>query len=584
MQWFHDLKLSTKLIGSFCTVLLLTALLGGFAALQLNRLADQADDIGQSWVPQLEALSVLQANMYKSYQLTQQAVFFSNNAQASQAQQIEQIESKLKTLADLQKEKMNFYASHLDEEDKVDWSHFLEKYAALMESQASSFKTIKDNLSDDARARSNAQRQQIFDDAMAPVQRLLRNEINGSSAAGDKAHATARAANLWIIVTVSTIVLLGMGLAVFTSRHITRPMLDAVNIAERVAEGDLNANIEVHSQDEIGQLLAAMRKMNHKLVDIVSQVRSSSDSIATGSNEIAIGNADLSRRTEQQAANLEKTAASMEELHSTVNNNADTARQATQLASAASSVALKGGDVMTQVVSTMEQIASSSRQISDIIGTIDGIAFQTNILALNAAVEAARAGEQGRGFAVVASEVRTLAQRSAEAAKQIRQLIGANVERVEDGSRLVTQAGTTMTDIVSQVQRVSDLIGEINAAATEQAAGIEQVNNAVLQLDEVTRQNAALVEESSAAAESLKQQASSLVDAVGIFQIDTAHTGISGLSGGGNPPQKAPKAHAPRQQLAASRKKAASTPSSFSPRLPAVAGAGGNSNAGWETF
>jgi len=314
-------------------------------------------------------------------------------------------------------------------------------------------------------------------------------------------------------------VLLGAVAAWMITRSVSLPIAQAVRIARTVATGDLTSRIEVTSRDETGQLLQALKDMNHSLIGVVGTVRTSSDSIATGSSQIATGNADLSQRTEEQASNLQQTAASMEQLNSTVRNNADNARQATQLAATASDVAARGGEVVGRVVATMNDITASSRKIGDIIGVIDGIAFQTNILALNAAVEAARAGEQGRGFAVVASEVRNLAQRSAEAAKEIKSLIGASVSRVEAGSALVDEAGTTMEDIVVQVRKVAGLVGEISAATLEQTTGIGQVNHAVNQLDQVTQQNAALVEESAAAAESLRQQAARLVDAMQMFRL-----------------------------------------------------------------
>ncbi len=297
---------------------------------------------------------------------------------------------------------------------------------------------------------------------------------------------------------------LGAVLAFTISRSIIRPLSRAVKIAETVAAGDLTSDASSTDVDETGQLLRALGRMNASLVTIVSIVRNSSVSIASGSSQIAVVYADLSQRTEEQASNLQQTAASMEELTATVKQNADTARAATQIASSATAAAAEGGRVVGQVVSTMEQITQSSRKIVDIIGVIDGIAFQTNILALNAAVEAARAGEQGRGFAVVASEVRSLAQRSAEAAKEIKSLIGASVEKVESGTHLVDEAGKSMADIVSEVSRVNDLIGEISASSVEQSTGISQVGDAVQQLDQVTQQNAALVEESAAAAESLR--------------------------------------------------------------------------------
>ncbi|MBX3634115.1 MAG: MCP four helix bundle domain-containing protein [Rubrivivax sp.] len=289
-------------------------------------------------------------------------------------------------------------------------------------------------------------------------------------------------------------------------------------VAARVAEGDLGP-VPGAASAPAGSVLASLGAMQASLARIVGQVRAASDSIATGSTQIATGNADLSQRTEEQASNLQQTAASMEQMNSAVRSSADSARQAAQLAGSASAVAAQGGEVMGTVVATMGDIAASARRIADIIGVIDGIAFQTNILALNAAVEAARAGEQGRGFAVVASEVRALAQRSAGAAREIKGLIGDSVEKVDTGSRLVSDAGATMNDIVVQVRRVADLIGEVSAAAVEQTAGIGQVSSAVGQLDQVTQSNAALVEESAAAADSLKHQAARLTELVGVFRL-----------------------------------------------------------------
>ncbi|MDY0964341.1 methyl-accepting chemotaxis protein [Massilia sp. CFBP9026] len=307
-------------------------------------------------------------------------------------------------------------------------------------------------------------------------------------------------------------------------RAIVRPLEQAVAIAGAVAKGDLTQTIEVTSNDETGRLLKALKEMNDSLVKIVSQVRTGTDNIATASSQIAAGNLDLSSRTEQQAGSLEETASSMEELTSTVKQNADNARQANALATSASEVAGKGGAVVEQVVQTMGAINASSTRIVDIIAVIDGIAFQTNILALNAAVEAARAGEQGRGFAVVAGEVRSLAQRSAAAAKEIKLLIDDSVDKVHHGSELVERAGATMQEIVQSVNRVTDIMSEITAASQEQTAGIEQINGAVAQMDQVTTQNAALVEEASAAAASLQEEATALAHTVGAFKLTNAVT------------------------------------------------------------
>jgi len=319
--------------------------------------------------------------------------------------------------------------------------------------------------------------------------------------------------------TLGLVVLLVVPLTLLNSSSITGPIGYARNVAQAIAAGDLTQPIEVQGRDESSQLLTSLQQMQQWLRQVVGEVRESSGSIEIASREVASGNADLSVRTEQTASSLQKTASAMEQLTGTVRQSADSARQASQLAGSAAEVAQRGGHVVAQVVSTMNEINSSSKRIADIIGTIDGIAFQTNILALNAAVEAARAGEQGRGFAVVASEVRSLAQRSAEAAKEIKALIGASVDKVETGSRLVGDAGSTMGEIVASVQRVADIIGEVMAATGEQSSGIGQVNGAVSQLDQMTQQNAALVEQSAAAAESLKEQAAKLATLVSAFQI-----------------------------------------------------------------
>ncbi len=299
---------------------------------------------------------------------------------------------------------------------------------------------------------------------------------------------------------------------------VSRPLQRAIAVAEAVAAGDLGSNVVVDRADETGQLLAALQKMNTGLQQMVAQIRQSADSISTASREIASGNQDLSSRTEHQASALQETAASMQQMTSTVQQTAESSRQASQLAQAAVEVAEQGGDVVQRVVQTMGEISDSSRKVADIITVIDGIAFQTNILALNAAVEAARAGEQGRGFAVVAGEVRALAQRSATAAREIKTLIQTSVERVDSGAGLVTEAGTTMTQIVSQIRRMTDLMAEINASANEQSTGIAQVNQAVSSIDQGTQQNAALVEQSAAAAESLQQQAAGLSEVVAQFR------------------------------------------------------------------
>ncbi|HEX6704753.1 MAG TPA: methyl-accepting chemotaxis protein [Albitalea sp.] len=364
--------------------------------------------------------------------------------------------------------------------------------------------------------------------AEAYVQAMADLEKHASTQAtrrSDEVRASLRTATIVLAVLVAASLVVGIGGALIITRSVTRPLHDAVDAARVIAENDLSQTLDSQRRDELGDLLRALGRMQAALRHMVGQVRASTDNISTASSEIATGNHDLSARTEQAAANLQQAASSMEQLTGTVKQSADSARQANQLAASAAEVAARGGDVVSRVVATMDDINASSKKIADIIGVIDGIAFQTNILALNAAVEAARAGEQGRGFAVVAGEVRNLAQRSAEAAKEIKALIGASVDKVESGSKLVADAGHTMQEIVGSVQRVTDIIGEITAAASEQSDGIGQVNASVVQLDQMTQQNAALVEESAAAAQSLKEQAVTLAEVVGTFRLEATGSG-----------------------------------------------------------
>lgn len=350
--------------------------------------------------------------------------------------------------------------------------------------------------------------------------RTMRVQADNQIQDAQQAFASTRT----VLVSVSVVALLlavALSLAITTST--TKPIHQAVQVAQAVAAGDLTSEIHVHGRTETDLLLLALKSMNDRLTAVVGDVRQASDSIATGSAQIAGGNADLSQRTEEQAANLQQTAASMEEMTSTVKSSAQTAQEAAHLASNASLAAQRGGEMVEKVVHTMEEISRSSNKISDIIGVIDGIAFQTNILALNAAVEAARAGEQGRGFAVVASEVRGLAQRSSAAAKEIKALINDSSQRVAAGSKLVGDTGVSMVDIVDQTKRVASLIGDISVVTAEQTGGISQVNEAVSQMDSVTQQNAALVEQSAAAAESLKAQATGLAQIVATFKLPTRH-------------------------------------------------------------
>ena len=367
-----------------------------------------------------------------------------------------------------------------------------------------------------------------FQSMLKEFAELVQLEKKLSQESYEAAAAASRTAVQVVLALLVAAVVLSVGIAFLMSKLIVRPLRVAMGAADQIARGDLSADVQVGaSKDETGQLLQALSEMTRNLRQLVGEVANGAHTVSDTSAQIAQGNLDLSQRTEEQASTLEETASSMEELTSTVTQNAENARQASQLAVGASEVARKGGHVVGQVVSTMTGISESSRKISDIIGVIDGIAFQTNILALNAAVEAARAGEQGRGFAVVASEVRSLAQRSAAAAKEIKTLIGDSVNKVEAGTKLVDAAGHTMEEIVSSVKKVSDLIAEIAAASQEQSSGIEQVNTAITQMDQVVQQNASLVEEATAATESMKDQAGSLLQLVSRFKLAAASAGHS---------------------------------------------------------
>jgi methyl-accepting chemotaxis protein len=364
------------------------------------------------------------------------------------------------------------------------------------------------------KAEDSVKQLQAGTDALRRLQQARLGALRGELADG-----AALAAQLRLVLVGATLALF-LPLMWLTLRSIAGPLDEAIALAHRIARGDLGSRAQVQGRDEPAQLMHALLAMQDELRRVVGQVRATADSVEVASTEVASGNQDLSQRTEQTAASLQQTAAAMQQLTGNVRHSAEAAGQADQFAASASAVARRGGEVVAQVVSTMEEISASSRRIADIIGVIDGIAFQTNILALNAAVEAARAGEQGRGFAVVAGEVRSLAQRSAEAAKEIKALIGGSVDKVEAGSRLVQDAGRTMEEIVASVRRVSDIVGEISAASAEQSGGIGQVDQAVGQLDRMTQQNAALVEESAAAAESLREQARQLSTIVATFQLE----------------------------------------------------------------
>ena len=423
------------------------------------------------------------------------------------------------TSAQITEIQKNIADSALGDADKAQLEKIASSRKLVLDSRARAQQLKKDGKTEEALALLQGEVKSAVTAYLGEQRKFV--EMQEQSLRQSESDAQAGRALLFNVVSVglALLVLCVLAGAYWLIRSIQQPLEQANSAAALIAEGDLSMQLESARKDEFGDLLRSLSTMSSSLGRMVHQVRESTDSIATASAEIASGNNDLAARTEQTASNLQQTAASMDNLTQTVRQSADNAHQASTLAASASSVAQKGGDVVKQVVVTMEEINASSTKISDIIGVIDGIAFQTNILALNAAVEAARAGEQGRGFAVVASEVRSLASRSAQAAKEIKALIGASVERVGQGTVLVDQAGTTMAEVVQSIQQVTQIMGQISAASSEQATGMAQMGEAVNHMDQATQQNAALVEEMAAAASSLKSQAVALVDSVAVFKL-----------------------------------------------------------------
>jgi len=527
MQWFHQLRVMTKLVGSFLIVAAVGAVIGGLGIFHMGRISAATESLYNQEVLGLKG--VQEANIHLLYASRAQMTLLSASSIGERNNGKKDITTALKEVDDLMAEVKPLL------EDEAAGAALYQQYAAKMpqlKQQMTDFVALLMKQSLD----SSQYDGKVFDDSAQLVkdsrvveeilQKMVAYSDEQAKASMENVAGTYKASRLMMLVLVlagiAASIALGWVMARMLGLQIGGEPAYAAGIVDRVAAGDLTVHVDLRKGDS-RSLLYAIHKMQQELTRVISQIRQASGTIATASSEIAAGNHDLSSRTEEQASSLEETAASMEELTSTVKQNADNARQANQLAVSASSVAVKGGSVVAEVVGTMGAINASSRKIVDIIGVIDGIAFQTNILALNAAVEAARAGEQGRGFAVVAAEVRNLAQRSAAAAKEIKTLIGDSVDKVEEGSKQVAEAGRTMDEIVDSVKRVTDIMAEITAASQEQTAGIEQVNQAITQMDQVTQQNAALVEEAAAAASSLQEQAGELSQVVSVFQLEDGH-------------------------------------------------------------
>ena len=519
----NNIKIATQLKIGFGVLGLLVVVMAGMALIKIDTV-DKAFDIAlDEEYPAVVALYEIRTQVSEIAEATRNMLLVDNP---------DEVKKESSRIAEARKE----IAEHFAEVEKaMHTEKGKARLAKLFEARAAYVKHTDKLLemmgvwgkADDARALLMGElrtAQTVYVEELGRAISFQEQQLAVAQVEADEAVVASKTTS-WIGGGIA--VALALLLATWIIRAVTRPLRRAVEVSTAVAAGDLSMQIDAEGKNETAVLLQALKNMQASLAKVVSNVRQGSESVATASAQIAQGNQDLSSRTEEQASALEQTAASMEELSSTVKQNADNARQANQLALSASTVAVQGGQVVGQVVETMKGINDSSKRIADIISVIDGIAFQTNILALNAAVEAARAGEQGRGFAVVASEVRSLAQRSAEAAKEIKGLIDTSVQRVEQGTVLVDKAGTTMTEVVNSIKRVTDIMGEISAASSEQSSGVAQVGEAVSQMDKATQQNAALVEESAAAADSLKDQAQQLVQVVAVFKLGHGSEGPS---------------------------------------------------------
>jgi methyl-accepting chemotaxis protein len=532
MQWFQQLRVTVKLILSFLVVAAIGAAVSALGIYHMGRINASTDRL---YNHELRALQAVQdANINLVYASRAQMGLLSASTRGERNNGAKELMTAVEALEARAAEVKPFF------QESADGDKLYKEYEALMpplKQRMTDFVALINKQSLDSSQFDG----RVVEDSTTllkesrTLEGVLKNMVGHSDQMAktsvEQSASTFSASRLMMIAMALGGIVISVGLGLLVARLMARQLggepAYAADVVSRIATGDLTVEVDARTA-RAGSLLFSIKQMQDQLTGVVSRIKESSDTIATASSEIAAGNQDLSSRTEEQASSLEQTAASMEELTSTVKQNADNARQANQLAVSASEVAVKGGAVVSSVVNTMGSINASSKKIVDIIGVIDGIAFQTNILALNAAVEAARAGEQGRGFAVVASEVRSLAQRSAAAAKEIKGLIDDSVGKVAEGSKQVAEAGKTMEEIVGSVKRVTDIMGEITAASQEQTSGIEQVSQAITQMDQVTQQNAALVEEASAAAQSLQEQADNLVEAVSVFKLKSGERGERG--------------------------------------------------------
>jgi methyl-accepting chemotaxis protein len=576
VPFLKNLRVLAQLMLGFSVVTVLMIGLGGFSLFEISAENDHVSQLRDNWLPSVRSSLQMQAGL-RDIRLAEYRL-----ATAQTPAEIQDAESQSQARIATYDHAVAEYEKLISEpEEKVAFADIQTLMPQYMQIDQQIHALAKESKGADAmsllKGRATTLRSAIEKDITTIVDVNVAGSVREGTAAG-QAYSHAVALVIGLIVAAS---LIALSLALLIARGLARQLggepRDAATLASDIAAGNLRTAVQLKAGDR-SSLLFSLGVMKDQLTTIVRGIQTSSESISVAAGEIAQGNTDLSQRTEEQAASLEETASSMEELTSTVRHNADNARQATALASTASEIAQRGGDVVRRVVETMHGISGSSAKMSEIIAVIEGIAFQTNILALNAAVEAARAGEQGRGFAVVAGEVRTLAQRSASAAKEIKDLIGESGNRVDEGSKLVEEAGSTISEVVQSVKRVADIVGEISSASEEQRTGIEQVNQAVTQMDQVTQQNAALVEEAAAAAQSMAQQAQGLLEAVAVFTIaDRGPSGSQTVASRSEPRRPAPTVRTPPRATSAER-----APVTTANRETVIAADTGASD--WQTF
>lgn len=514
MKWFYNLNISKKLLLTFSTIITIVSAICIFSIIELSQVNKASSDISVNWLPSIKAVGDVKLSLARLKSAGLHHILTKDQNEMNKLSLYNQ--DKIKAVNEADKK----YQSLISEpEEKEIYSKLKPIEDRFLKQHEELISLSQKGNKDEALILENGEYTQNYNIMLEKFDRLSEINHNGAIKSNQFAEETFKNAQLWISGLLISCIILSLIMGMWVSKLIANPLSKAVAIANKVAKGDLTAQIQSTTKDETGQLMLALQTMNENLKTIVSEVRSGTDTIATASAQISNGNLDLSSRTEQQASSLEETASAIEELTATVQQNAQNTINAKEMSLNASKLANNSGEIVNELINTMGSIKDSSKKIVDIISVIDSIAFQTNILSLNAAVEAARAGEQGRGFAVVASEVRSLAQKSATAAKEIKDLINDSVSKVDNGTQMVDKAGKAMQEVVNSAGKVTTIIAEITTASNEQSRGIAEVNTAIMQMDQVTQQNAALVEEAAAASVSLEEQAQKLANAVSVFKV-----------------------------------------------------------------